>query len=91
MTWLFPLYIRLNFNTKSVTLEILGRDRIKWEGIIFFIRAKNLVVQGCLAYLTHVWNVEVESPSIESIHVMSEFKEVFPTDCLVCLRVEYVY
>ncbi|WMV30780.1 hypothetical protein MTR67_024165, partial [Solanum verrucosum] len=39
-----------------------------------------LVGQGFLAYLVHIRDVEVESPSIESIHVVSEFREVFPTD-----------
>ncbi|WMV59038.1 hypothetical protein MTR67_052423 [Solanum verrucosum] len=36
--------------------------------------------QGCLAYLAHSWVVEVESPSIESIHVVLQFRVVFPTD-----------
>ncbi|WMV36955.1 hypothetical protein MTR67_030340, partial [Solanum verrucosum] len=35
---------------------------------------------GCLVYLAHIQDVEVESPSIESIHVVSEFREVIPTD-----------
>ncbi|WMV37299.1 hypothetical protein MTR67_030684 [Solanum verrucosum] len=36
--------------------------------------------QRCLTYLAHVQDVEVESPSIESIPMVSEFREVFPTD-----------
>ncbi|WMV54665.1 hypothetical protein MTR67_048050 [Solanum verrucosum] len=61
MTWLSPYYDVLNFNAKSVTLEIP-------------------VGQGCLAFLAHIRDVIAESPSIESIHVVSEFKKVFPTD-----------
>ncbi|WMV37357.1 hypothetical protein MTR67_030742 [Solanum verrucosum] len=34
----------------------------------------------CLAYLAHIRDVDAESPSIESIPIVSEFKEVFPTD-----------
>ncbi|WMV08160.1 hypothetical protein MTR67_001545 [Solanum verrucosum] len=57
-----------------------------WEGvykpkqanIISSISARKLVEQGCLDYLAHIQDVEVESPSTES--VMSEFREVFPTD-----------
>ena len=41
---------------------------------------RKLVGQGCLAYLSDVRDVEVWSPSIESIHIVSEFKEVFHTD-----------
>ncbi|WMV09159.1 hypothetical protein MTR67_002544 [Solanum verrucosum] len=43
---------------------------------------KKLVGQGCLAYLAHIRDIEVESPSIESIPVVSEFREVFPNDLL---------
>ncbi|WMV25470.1 hypothetical protein MTR67_018855 [Solanum verrucosum] len=50
--------------------------------IISSIWARKLVGQGCLDYLAHIRDVEVESPSIKSSHVVSEFKEVFPTDFL---------
>ncbi|KAH0652606.1 hypothetical protein KY289_030284 [Solanum tuberosum] len=71
-----------------VTLEIPGRERLEWEGLynpklaknISFVRAWKLVGQGCLAYLAHIRDFEVESPSIESIPVVLEFREVFPTD-----------
>ncbi|WMV49500.1 hypothetical protein MTR67_042885 [Solanum verrucosum] len=88
MTWLWPYYVVLNCNTKSVTLEIPGRKKLEWEGvykpkqakIISSIRASKLVEQGCLAYLADVRDVEIEAPSIESIHVVSKFSEVFPND-----------
>ncbi|WMV14263.1 hypothetical protein MTR67_007648 [Solanum verrucosum] len=35
---------------------------------------------GCLAYLAHIRNIEVEFSSIESIPIVSEFKEVFHID-----------
>ncbi|WMV49430.1 hypothetical protein MTR67_042815 [Solanum verrucosum] len=85
MTLLSPYFALLNCNTKSVTLEIMGRERLECEGvykpkqakIISSIRARKLVGQGCLAYIR---DVEVESPSIEYIHMVSKFREVFPTD-----------
>ncbi|WMV38499.1 hypothetical protein MTR67_031884 [Solanum verrucosum] len=81
MTWLSPYYTGLNCNTKSVTLENAGRERLEWEDlykpklakIISSIRARKLVGQDCLAYLAHVWDIEVESPSVKSIPVISEF------------------
>ncbi|KAH0682648.1 hypothetical protein KY289_020400 [Solanum tuberosum] len=60
MTWLSPYYAVLNCNTKSITLEISGREKLEWEGV----------------------DVEIETPSIESIPVVSEFREVFPNDLL---------
>ncbi|XP_055814268.1 uncharacterized protein LOC129883677 [Solanum dulcamara] len=44
--------------------------------------ARKMVRRGCLADFAHIRNVEVESPSIESIPVMCEFSEVFPLDLL---------
>ncbi|WMV30007.1 hypothetical protein MTR67_023392 [Solanum verrucosum] len=88
MTWLSPYYVVLNCNTKFVTLEISVREKLEWERvykpkqakIISSIRASKVVVQGCLAYLAHVRDVEIEAPSIGSIPVVSEFSEVFPND-----------
>ncbi|WMV25936.1 hypothetical protein MTR67_019321 [Solanum verrucosum] len=87
MTWLSPYYVMLNCNTKSVTLEIPDREKLEWEGgykpksakVISSIWARKLVGQGCLAYLAHIRDVEIESPSTESILVVSEFKKVFST------------
>ncbi|WMV19957.1 hypothetical protein MTR67_013342, partial [Solanum verrucosum] len=67
---------------------IRGREKLDWEGVykpkpakvISLIRARKLVGQGILAYLAHIRDVEVESPSIESIPVVSEFKELIPTN-----------
>ncbi|WMV49629.1 hypothetical protein MTR67_043014 [Solanum verrucosum] len=94
MTWLSHYYVVLNCNTKFVTLEIPGREKLEWEGvykptsskIISSVRARKLVGHSCLAYLAPIWDVEVETPSIESIPVVSEFREVFPTDSPANLR-----
>ncbi|KAH0683009.1 hypothetical protein KY290_021590 [Solanum tuberosum] len=64
-----------------ITSTILeGVYKPKQAKIISSIRARKLVGQGCLAYLAHIRDVEVESPSIESIPVVSKFREVFPND-----------
>ncbi|KAH0673662.1 hypothetical protein KY284_024749 [Solanum tuberosum] len=91
MTWLSPYYVVLNCNTKSVTLKILGREKLEWEGvykpkqakIISSIRARKLVGQGCLPYLAHIRDADVETPSIESIPVVPEDvpKTAFRTRC----------
>ncbi|WMV51285.1 hypothetical protein MTR67_044670 [Solanum verrucosum] len=72
----------------SVSLEISGREKLEWDGvykpkqtkIISSFRASKLVEQGCLTYLAYIRDIEVEAPSIESIPVLSEFREVFPND-----------
>ncbi|XP_049394681.1 uncharacterized protein LOC125858968 [Solanum stenotomum] len=75
-------------SSDAVIIEIPGRKKLEWEGvykskptkIISSIRARKLVGQGYLAYLAHIRDVEVEYPFIEPIPVVSEFREVFPTD-----------
>ncbi|KAH0654669.1 hypothetical protein KY289_032347 [Solanum tuberosum] len=79
---------RLTQLSQSVTLEISEREKLEWEGVykpkqaknISSIQARKLAGQGCLPYLAHIRDVEVESPSIESIHVVLKFREVFPND-----------
>ena len=78
----------LSCNTKSVTLEILGKEKLEWDGverpkqakIISSIRASKLVDHGCLAYLAHVRDIEIEAPSIRSISVVSKVNKVFPNN-----------
>ncbi|WMV19251.1 hypothetical protein MTR67_012636, partial [Solanum verrucosum] len=60
---------------------IVGRGyKPKQAKIISSIWVRKLVGKSCLAYLAHIRDVEVESPSIESIHVVSKLREMFPTD-----------
>ncbi|WMV09840.1 hypothetical protein MTR67_003225 [Solanum verrucosum] len=68
--------------------EIPRREKLEWERvykpkqakIISFIRTRKLVGRGCLAYLALIRDIEAGSPSIESIHVVLEFREVFHMD-----------
>ena len=77
-----------NINTKSVTLEILGSEKLEWEGVNNPKQAKcipshwasKLVDKGCLDYLACIRDVEVKAPSIKSISVVAEFSELFPSD-----------
>ena len=48
--------------------------------MISFLKARQLVQRGCLAYLALIRDTSVETPMLESIPVVSEFSEVFPTD-----------
>ena len=45
--------------------------------IIFSIWANKFVKQGCLAYLAHVRDAKIKSPSIGSILVVSKSSECF--------------
>ncbi|XP_049372801.1 uncharacterized protein LOC125837770 [Solanum verrucosum] len=60
--------------------EAMEAGEMEKVKVISPIRARKLEGQGCLAYLAYIQDVDVESPSIESILIVSEFKEVFPSD-----------
>ena len=88
MTWLSPNFEILDCNSKTVTLAKAGTDPLVWEGeyistpvrISSFLRAKRMVIKGCLAFLEHLRDDTSKVPSIESISIVREFLDVFPAD-----------
>ena len=47
---------------------------------ISYLRAIKLISRGCIYHIVRVRDDSVESPTLESIPVVSEFHEVFPKD-----------
>lgn len=90
MTWLSLYNTMLNFHAKAIALEILNKERLelkeldkpKLAKVIFYIQARKMGQQGCLAYLVHVRDVKAKSPFIDSISIIYKFKGVFCTDFL---------
>ncbi|XP_070010085.1 uncharacterized protein [Nicotiana sylvestris] len=48
--------------------------------VISFLKAQRMVGRGCLSYLAFARDVGAETPSIDSVPVVREFPDVFPTD-----------
>ncbi|XP_015159293.1 uncharacterized protein [Solanum tuberosum] len=86
--WLSPYHAVLNCHAKTVTLSMSGIPPVLWQGayshtptgIISFMRSRRLVASGCLAYLAYVRDMSREGPSVDSVPVVREFADVFPTD-----------
>ncbi|XP_070049926.1 uncharacterized protein [Nicotiana tomentosiformis] len=53
--------------------DLLLLDMIDFEG-------RHMVEKGCLSYLAYVRDTIVESPVINSVPVVREFSDVFPSD-----------
>ncbi|XP_069145629.1 uncharacterized protein [Solanum lycopersicum] len=74
----------------TVTLAMLGVSRVEWKGVngsypkmvIFFIRAWRLVERGCLSYVDFIRDTSVEPSPMNSVPVVQEFPDVFPSDLL---------
>ncbi|XP_070050234.1 uncharacterized protein [Nicotiana tomentosiformis] len=90
MDWLSPYHAILDFHAKVVTLAMPELPRLEWKGsfvsvssrIISFLKARHMVDKGCLAYLDYVRDTTVETPVIDSVPVVWEFSNVFPSDIL---------
>ena len=88
MDWLSPHHAVLDCYAKTITLAMPGISSVLWQGayshtptgIISFMRARRLVASGCLAYLAYVRDVSREDSSVDSVPVVREFADVFPTD-----------
>ena len=88
MDWLSSYHAILNCHAKTITLAIPGIPIVEWrgslshpsKGVISFLKARQLVQRGCLAYLANIRDTSIETPMLESIPVVSEFSEVFPID-----------
>ncbi|XP_049390047.1 uncharacterized protein LOC125854509 [Solanum stenotomum] len=88
MDWLSPYHAVLDCYAKTVTLAMPGISPVLWQGayshtptgIISFMRARRLVASGCLAYLAYVQDVSRDDSSVDSVPVVREFADVFPTD-----------
>ena len=78
----------LDCYAKTVTLSMPDIPPVLWQvayshtltGIISFIRARRLVASRCLAYLAHIRDMSREGPSVDSVPVVREYADVFPTD-----------
>ncbi|WMV25693.1 hypothetical protein MTR67_019078 [Solanum verrucosum] len=73
-----------------MTLAMSGVPRADWTGasgsypskVISFIRVQRLVDMGCLSYLAFIRDPSVEPPPMDSVLVVQEFSDIFPSDLL---------
>ncbi|XP_070001867.1 uncharacterized protein [Nicotiana sylvestris] len=88
MDWLSPYHVVLDCHAKTGTLAMPGLPWIEWQGysnyvpsrVISYLKAQQMVRKGCLSYLTFVRYGSVETPTIDSVLVVHDFLDVFPTD-----------
>jgi len=88
MDWLSPYHAIFDCHAKTVTLALPGLPRLEWRGtpshstrsVISYVKARCMVKKGCLTYLAYVRDSSAKVPSIDSVPVVREFPEVFPSD-----------
>ena len=88
MYWLSPYHVVLICNAPLVTLAMPSVLKVEWKSvsgfyprkIVFLIRAQTLVERGCLSYLAFIRDTSVEPRPMDSIPLVKEFPDVFPSD-----------
>ncbi|XP_070028865.1 uncharacterized protein [Nicotiana sylvestris] len=88
MDWLSPYHAILDCHAKTVMLAKPGSPRIEWRGsldyvpsrVISYLKAWRMVGKGFLSYLDFGRDVGADSPTINSVSVVQDFLNVFPTD-----------
>ncbi|XP_070035261.1 uncharacterized protein [Nicotiana tomentosiformis] len=61
-------------------LECKGSSVSASSWVISFLKARHMVEKGCLAYLDYVRDTTTETPGIDSVPIVREFSDVFPSD-----------
>ncbi|WMV24977.1 hypothetical protein MTR67_018362 [Solanum verrucosum] len=87
---LSPYHVVLDFNIKMVSLVTprVSRSELKSASghyvskVISFLHTQRLVDKWCVSYLAFFHDTSVELPLMESIHMLQEYTDAFPTDLL---------
>ncbi|XP_060195272.1 uncharacterized protein LOC132624523 [Lycium barbarum] len=85
MDWLHRYHAVVDCRSKHVTFRapslshiIVQGERSLTSNIISAVVARKMVSQGCEAYLAHIFDTHLESPSLKDIPVVCEFPNIFP-------------
>ncbi|XP_070039156.1 uncharacterized protein [Nicotiana tomentosiformis] len=95
MDWLASGYANVDCRSKMVQFQFPGEPILEWKSniasprgrFISYLKARKMIMKGYIYHLVRVLNVKVESHTLQSIPVVSEFPDVF-TDELPCLPPE---
>ncbi|XP_070054991.1 uncharacterized protein [Nicotiana tomentosiformis] len=88
MDWLSRYHAILDCPAKTVNFVMPELPRLEWKGssvsassrVISFLKARYIVEKGCLYYLAYIWDTTAETTTIDSVPIVREFTDVFPSD-----------
>ncbi|XP_075112237.1 uncharacterized protein LOC142182147 [Nicotiana tabacum] len=71
---------QVTFRTSAYSHIVVQGERSLTSNIISAVLARKMICQGCDAYLSHIVDTRLESPSLKDIPTMCDFPDVFPDD-----------
>ncbi|XP_070056499.1 uncharacterized protein [Nicotiana tomentosiformis] len=88
MDWLASCHANVDCRSKIVRFQSPGEPVLEWKcntasprgRFISYLKARKKIRKGCIYHLVRVQDVEVESPTIQSILVVNVFPDVFPDE-----------
>uniref|UniRef100_A0A1S3ZKP0 RNA-directed DNA polymerase homolog n=2 Tax=Nicotiana TaxID=4085 RepID=A0A1S3ZKP0_TOBAC len=88
MDWLASFYANVDCWTKIVRFNFPSEPIIEWKGdaaepngkFIFYLKARKMILKGYTYHLVRVHDMEVKSPTLQSVPVVNEFLDVFPDE-----------
>ncbi|WMV07854.1 hypothetical protein MTR67_001239 [Solanum verrucosum] len=86
--WLHACYASIDCRTRAVKFQFPNEPVIEWgcsstgpKGrFISYLKARKLVLKGCIYHLVRVHDSSVEIPPFQSVPIVREFPDVFPDD-----------
>ncbi|XP_074374614.1 uncharacterized protein LOC141715025 [Apium graveolens] len=88
MDWLSLYMVSIDCKKKRIVLYTTDNIRISYQGqkknkkFLSVLQEKNLLRQGCEAYLAHVVDTKKETPTLDEILIVREYLDVFPKEFL---------
>ncbi|XP_075103562.1 uncharacterized protein LOC142178130 [Nicotiana tabacum] len=87
MDWLHRYHVLVDCRLKQVTFRTHGyshivvqEERSLTSNIISAVLTRKMICQGCDAYLAHIVDTQLGSPSLKDIPTICDFPGVFPDD-----------
>ncbi|XP_070029297.1 uncharacterized protein [Nicotiana sylvestris] len=88
MDWLASCYANVDCRTKMVRFQFPGETVIEWNRniatpkgrFISYLKARKMISKGYIYHLVCFRDAEAKPPTLQSIPVVNEFRDVFPDE-----------